>query len=457
MNVGSTFSGVGGFDLGFERAGMRVLWQAEIDEWCRRVLRWHWPDAAIYDDVCAVGSGALDERERGNTRSVSAGQEAGGRHKPSGDDGSVSGKPTGTGGGSATGNRYASECESGKRREQSKLSVDLLCGGFPCQDLSVAGKRAGFKGERSSLFFEFARIADELKPRWIVLENVVGLLSSAEGRDFGILLSTLAEVGYGCAWRVVDARFFGVPQRRRRVFIVGCFGDDGGRAVRALGAGGEGNLAAGRCSWQNAAAGTTPSVRDASGLITEPTAKCLTTSNQRIDAETESFVVRPAATGFHPTQTPITEHEGSPALGVTSGGMGVSVSSTISFQLGNTKANGSNVNTEGVAYTLDQAAGQGVLANSPAVEVTQSLTTRFGNSGPDLPDAEAGWIQKFGPSVRRLTPTECERLMGWPDGWTAVDGDKTPDGRRYAACGNGVVANVSEWIGRRIMAIDGEL
>ena len=92
----------------------------------------------------------------------------------------------------------------------------------------------------------------------------------------------------------------------------------------------------------------------------------------------------------------------------------------------------------------------------PAVEVTQSLTTRFGNSGPDLPDAEAGWIQKFGPSVRRLTPTECERLMGWPDGWTAVDGDKTPDGRRYAACGNGVVANVSEWIGRRIMAIEEE-
>ena len=190
MNVGSTFSGVGGFDLGFERAGMSVLWQAEIDEWCRRVLRDHWPQATIYDDVRAVGGGAA--------------------------------------------------------------AVDLLCGGFPCQDLSVAGKRAGFKGERSSLFFEFARIADELRPRWIVLENVVGLLSSAEGRDFGILLATLAEIGYGCAWRVVDARFFGVPQRRRRVFIVGCFGDDGERAVRAVGAGGEGDLAAGECSWQGA-------------------------------------------------------------------------------------------------------------------------------------------------------------------------------------------------------------
>ena len=371
MNVGSTFSGVGGFDLGFERAGMSVVWQAEIDEWCRRVLRGHWPDAAIYDDVRAVGSGAFDEGQRGDAGSVGAGKAAGGR------------------------------CESGG-------AIDLLCGGFPCQDLSVAGKRAGFKGERSSLFFEFARIADELRPRWIVLENVVGLLSSAEGRDFGILLATLAEIGYGVGWRVVDARFFGVPQRRRRVFIVGCLGDDGERAVRALGAGGEGDLAAGECSWQGASPPPTGSVGGVGGVITELTAKYLTTSNERLDSETESFVVRPA-TGFHLTQTPITEHEGSPALGVTSKGMGV------------------------LANALDR--GQG---------------------GPDDNSAQANHIVPSGSSVRRLTPTECERLMGWPDGWTAVDGDKTPDGRRYAACGNGVVANVSEWIGRRIMAIERE-
>ena len=319
MNVGSTFSGVGGFDLGFERAGMSVLWQAEIDEWSRRVLRGHWPNAAIYDDVRAVNAEA---------------------------------KP-----------------------------VDLLCGGFPCQDLSVAGKRAGFKGERSSLFFEFARIADELRPRWIVLENVAGLLSSANGRDFGILLATLGQIGFGCAWRTLDARFFGVPQRRRRVFIVGCLGDDGERAVRALGAGGEGNLEAGECSWQGASPPPTRSVGGAGGVITESTAKCLTTSNERLDSETESFVVGAVST-----------LQGSPGRG----------------------------------YRIDAEGAAG---------------------GHLLPD---------GPSVRRLTPTECERLMGWPDGWTAIDGDKTPDGRRYAACGNGVVANVSEWIGRRIMAIEEE-
>ena len=353
MNVGSTFSGVGGFDLGFERAGMSVLWQAEIDEWCRRVLRWHWPDADIYDDVRSVqrgsGSGGGEHRLRaGNGADIE---------------------------GSGIGN------------ESGASSVDLLCGGFPCQDLSVAGKRAGFKGERSSLFFEFARIADELRPRWIVLENVVGLLSSAEGRDFGILLSTLAEVGYGCAWRVVDARYFGVPQRRRRVFIVGCLGDDGERAVRALGAGGEGNLAAGECSWQGASPPPTGSVGGVGGVITELTAKRLTTSNERLDSETESFVVK-----------------------------------------------------------ADQAAGRRVLANA----------LDRGQGGADDNSAQANHIVPDGPSVRRLTPTECERLMGWPDGWTAVDGDKTPDGRRYAACGNGVVANVSEWIGRRIMAIERE-
>ena len=378
MNVGSTFSGVGGFDLGLERAGMRVVWQAEIDEWCRRVLRWHWPDARIYDDVRVVGRGVGDRLphavpgDRGSNKDLQ-------RRK-----GSADGKAT--------------------------AAVDLLCGGFPCQDLSVAGKRAGFKGERSSLFFGFARIADELRPRWIVLENVVGLLSSAEGRDFGILLATLAEIGYGCAWRVVDARYFGVPQRRRRVFIVGCLGDDGERAVRALGAGGEGNLAAGECSWQGASPPPTGSVGGVGGVITELTAKCLTTSNERLDSETESFIVETAtATGFHQTQDPITEHEGSPALGATSKGMGV------------------------LANALDR--GQG---------------------GPDDNSAQANHIVPDGPSVRRLTPTECERLMSWPDGWTAVDGDKTPDGRRYAACGNGVVANVSEWIGRRIMAIEDE-
>jgi DNA-cytosine methyltransferase len=164
VTVGSLFSGIGGIDLGLERAGMKVVWQVENNEFCRKALRKHWPGVKLYGDIREIQGNELEP-------------------------------------------------------------VDLICGGFPCQDLSVAGKRAGLAGERSGLFYEFARIIDELAPRWVLIENVPGLLSSNGGRDMGAVLGTLAELGYGYAYRVLDAQYFGVAQRRRRVFIVGCFGD----------------------------------------------------------------------------------------------------------------------------------------------------------------------------------------------------------------------------------------
>jgi DNA (cytosine-5)-methyltransferase 1 len=175
--------------------------------------------------------------------------------------------------------------------------------------------------------------------------------------------------------------------------------------------------------------------------VTEPTAKCLTTSNQRIDAETETFVVN----GFHPTQTPIVESDGSPSLGTTSNGMGVQVSSFAENQRGELRE--SPVTAQ--LTTGGGKPGQGY----PAVRVANALDRMAG--GPDDNSAQANHLVAQS-SVRRLTPVECERLMSWPDGWTAVDGDKTPDSRRYAACGNGVVSNVAEWIGRRIMAVENE-
>lgn len=164
MKFGSLFAGIGGFDLGFERAGMECAWQSEIDPFCNRVLARHWPAVSRYGDIREL-------------------------------------------------------------RGEDLEPVDLICGGFPCQDVSVAGRRVGLVGERSSLFFEFARIAEEMRPRWLVVENVPGLLSSNGGRDFGTVLGTLAELGYGVAYRILDAQYFGVPQRRRRVFVVGCLGD----------------------------------------------------------------------------------------------------------------------------------------------------------------------------------------------------------------------------------------
>lgn len=172
MKIGSLFTGIGGFDLGFEQAGWETLWQVEMEPFCNKVLKVRFPKAERYGDI----------------------QDC-----------------------------YGLYAE--KKRKHYLGGVDLICAGVPCQDVSVAGKRAGLAGERTGLFFEFARILRELRPAWFVFENVPGLLSSNHGRDFAEVLRVLmVECGYGVCWRVLDSQFFGVAQRRRRVFIVGCFG-----------------------------------------------------------------------------------------------------------------------------------------------------------------------------------------------------------------------------------------
>lgn len=171
LTFGSLFTGVGGFDLGFEHAGIKCVWQCEIDKFANQVLNRRWKEVKKFQDVRNVGKNSAEQ-------------------------------------------------------------VDIIIGGFPCQDVSVAGRRAGFAGERSGLWFEFARVISELKPRWAVIENVPGLLSSNRGRDFEAVLGTLVEFGYGVSWRIFDAQYFGVSQRRRRVFIVGSFGN--GRAAEIL-------------------------------------------------------------------------------------------------------------------------------------------------------------------------------------------------------------------------------
>ena len=166
----SLFAGVGGFDLGFEKAGHTCVGQVEIDKNAQKILKKHWPDIPLHDDVKTAIEWAKESNLIGK--------------------------------------------------------VDIVCGGFPCQDVSVAGKRAGIAGARSGLFWDAIRCAQEVKAHTIVLENVPGLLSSNEGRDFGVVISEMANAGYShIEWRVLDSQFFGVPQRRRRVFIVGSVGD----------------------------------------------------------------------------------------------------------------------------------------------------------------------------------------------------------------------------------------
>lgn len=162
----SLFAGVGGFDLAMERNGVKVVATVEIDKKCNEVLAKQFPNAKQFTDVKTVTGKELID---------------------------VGFNPTN----------------------------GIITGGFPCQDLSVAGKRAGLAGERSGLFWEIRRLVEETQTEWFILENVPGLLSSNGGKDFGIVLGEMADLGYSIGWRVLDAQYFGVPQRRRRVFIVG--------------------------------------------------------------------------------------------------------------------------------------------------------------------------------------------------------------------------------------------
>jgi len=179
MTAVSLFAGVGGFDLALERNGVRVVASVEIDKKASEVLAKHFPDSKLFGDIQEVSGEQL----------ISAGFDP---------------------------------------------RNGIIVGGFPCQDLSIAGKRSGLAGKRSGLFWEICRLLDETRAQNFVLENVPGLLSSNQGRDMAAVVEALVERGYGIAWRVLDAQHFGVPQRRKRVFIVGCLGDGGGTPAQIL-------------------------------------------------------------------------------------------------------------------------------------------------------------------------------------------------------------------------------
>jgi DNA-cytosine methyltransferase len=181
----SFFSGVGGTDLGLEAAGWRTVSFSEVDPYANAVLAERWPGVPNLGDIVALADGwwSGQSTERAGVECPLCRSESG----------------------------HGAGCAYGAL---------LWSGGFPCQDLSVAGKRAGFAGERSVLAFAFLDLVRQHRPPAVLLENVPGLLSSHAGRDFGALLGTLGELRYGWAYRILDARFFGVPQRRRRVFIL---------------------------------------------------------------------------------------------------------------------------------------------------------------------------------------------------------------------------------------------
>jgi DNA (cytosine-5)-methyltransferase 1 len=329
---GSLFAGVGGFDLGLDAAGYDCRFQVEWDKHCRQVLLRHWPTVPKWDDVRYVNGAELPP-------------------------------------------------------------VDLLTFGSPCQDLSVAGKRAGLAGERSGLFHQAMRIVKEMRnatgnqyPRIVVWENVVGALTSNAGSDFGTVISEMAESGaLVVEWAVLDAQHFGVAQRRRRVFVVAIYDPSSvNRCSDPL-------LPVGESVRRNPAAS-----RTARETTAETVTECFGNGSYG---------------GWKPANQAVTlmarDHKTATTVAV------VALAFDTQF--------GSNANV-----FADQ---------SPTIKATQQ--------SPSIMETS---------TVRRLTPIECERLMGWPDDHTLLraDGNEQSDAQRYRQIGNGVASPVAQWIGKHL-------
>jgi len=351
MTFVSAFAGVGGFDLALGRLGVRCAGQVEIDPACRSVLARHFPEVERHDDI-----------------------------------------------------RTAIDWWLARPRPP----VDLVTAGFPCQDLSTANTtgRTGLSGGRSGLFFDLARVVGALRPRWLLLENVTGLLHCHQGRDLHAVLDELGGLGYGMAWRVLDAQHAGLGQQRRRVFLAGCRGAPCPFEVLFDGEPGPPGAAAGRVSQDPAAAaGAAPGA-----LADRPGAQPGRghSGNRRGDQDPDR------AASAAPTAT----------------------------TLATTAAAGA-----GPLYVI-QAGGWAPLywrENGPSY----TLDTTGRHLVAYIPPGDDELV------VRRFTPRECERLQGFPDDWTATgaDGRPIPDGIRYRMLGNAVAVPVVAWVGRRLLTI----
>ena len=369
-------------------------------------------------------------------------------------------------------------------------SVDVVIGGSPCQAFSMAGRRLGLMDERGQLMLEFVRCVREAKPRWVIWENVTGVLSQDEGRAFGTLLGELEDCGYALAWRVLDAQFFGVPQRRRRVFLVGhpvpgcaagvlfepdCMRGDNpsSREARALLAAGAQDRPAGSYTLKLRHTGS-PCPGGGSGpLIQDDLSATLATSQDQVLFQSN---VLPIDT----TQVTDPRNGSNPQWGDpchTMSAQGHTPAVCIGFSAGQSATAGSVAAQDEVAPTLRAAESGTNQVPSVAYAISGNI---IGRSAPIV--AANGYI------VRRLMPVECERLQGFPDGWTDIYGGETreridwgkcpdefddpegyvasiknpptvvetgtPDAPRYKACGNSMAVPVINHIGRRIEAVD---
>ena len=496
MKVLSLFSGVGGFDMGLENAGMETVFQCEWDKHANTILHKHWPTVPKWDDVSTL---------------------------------------------------------TGKHILAHAPVIDVVAWGSPCQDLSVAGKRAGLEGGRSNLFHEGIRIIKELRketngqyPRISIWENVVGALNSNRGADFGVIIDEMAEAGaLVIEWAVLDAQYFGVPQRRRRVFVVAVF--DSAIAnicpdpLLPVSESLPGHLTKGKPKKQSAsrtltegirtdgqwAAGTSPdgdflttsvtskwskgyggpsgseyynmvvgalAARDYKGvgdqyvaknkLVTEPYVK---SSRAQTSEDSETWIegaINPTLNSFdqgdvRATTAIVFENSYRDGARIANDGVTQTLSAKMGTGGGNTpmiaipiqdgreiekNQNGLGIADQGApAYTLDQTGSQAVAysiredakaGNFSATELDHANSLSALQPSPQSHHAQM-FIAEPTMAVRRLTPLECERLMGWPDDHTRwkADGTEQADSHRYKQCGNGIASPVAQWIGKHLIKL----
>jgi DNA (cytosine-5)-methyltransferase 1 len=374
-----------------------------------------------------------------------------------------------------------------KFKEWNDDPIDLLVGGTPCQSFSVAGLRKGLNDPRGNLMLTYLGIADRYKPKWIVWENVPGVLSSNGGRDFGTFLGALGKLGYGFAYRVLDAQYFGVAQRRRRVFVVGHLGDwRRAAAVLFERESLSGHPAPSRETKQETAgytAGSFGGYREGVGTIRAAggdlgggsetiVASTLTSRVGHANDPSEQFITEQtrvnAITASYGTGGP--DYETKPLVY----GHAPETAGALDTQCGGGKLthqsanNGHLIIERDVIGTLTarclNAIGprdveEGVL--QPVAFPAEMSGTQAASTPEVSPTLSVGHTTAVANAlkVRRLTPIECERLQGFPDDYTQIPWrnktpDNCPDGPRYKAMGNSMAVPVMRWIGERIQMVD---
>jgi DNA (cytosine-5)-methyltransferase 1 len=339
-------------------------------------------------------------------------------------------------------------------------TVDVLVGGTPCQSFSVAGLRKGLDDPRGNLMLVYLGLAERFRIPWLVWENVPGVLSSNGGRDFGTFLGALGELGYRWSFRVLDAQHFGVPQRRRRVFVIAHLGD-GQHPAKVLfepesprgdsAKGGKARQGAARGAGKGAAGGGRPGPfwngNDVAEALTRTSDddSGLTCSTRDYKDATDLVVQPVCATGYRTHTLKAEGFDGSE----DGTARGTPIVPAIAFH-----PTQDPISSVEVTHALGTGSKGGNATAAVATEITGTLSSRATAAGGLGTDFEvAGGLQPTPTmAVRRLLPVECERLQGFPDDHTNIPwrGKPAPDGPRYKAMGNSMAVPVMRWIGQRL-------